>query len=63
MKKDVCTDCNSNEIELDTNTHDMVCKMCGLVQNAYTIDPGPDWRDYGDGDVCLLYTSPSPRDS
>ena len=51
MEKDVCTDCNSTKIELDTNTHDMVCAMCGLVQDAYTIDPGPDWRDYGDGDV------------
>jgi|TARA_R110000824_G_scaffold195330_5_gene378046 transcription initiation factor TFIIB len=49
MKKDTCNDCNSTELNLDTNTHDIVCSACGLVQDAYTIDPGPDWSDYGDG--------------
>jgi transcription initiation factor TFIIB len=49
MKKDTCNDCSSTELEVDTNTHDIVCSECGLVQNAYTIDPGPDWSDYGDG--------------
>ena len=49
MKKDTCNDCNGTELEVDTNTHDIVCSACGLVQDAYTIDPGPDWSDYGDG--------------
>ena len=52
IDKDVCSDkgCNGR-VELDTNTYDLVCVLCGLVQDAYTIDPGPEWRDYGDGAV------------
>ena len=44
-----CNECASTQIEIDTNTHDRVCTDCGLVQEDYTIDPGPEWRDYGDG--------------
>ena len=42
IDKDVCSDegCNGR-VELDTNTYDLVCMSCGLVQDAYTIDPGP----------------------
>ena len=48
-KKEKCTDCGNDTWETDTKTYDVVCQTCGLVRDSYSIDPGPDWRDYADG--------------
>ena len=42
-----------------------ICEHCGLVQIVSPVDPAILFQDYSfaTGTICLLYTSPSPRDS
>jgi transcription initiation factor TFIIB len=41
-----CMDCGSNEIIMDYDAGEFVCKMCGLVVSSTLLDNGPEWRAF-----------------
>lgn len=50
-----CPECSGS---LHTNTGEVVCRDCGLVIEADTIDPGKEWREFDDRDSRARTGSP-----
>ncbi|MFB6297715.1 MAG: TFIIB-type zinc ribbon-containing protein, partial [Salinirussus sp.] len=45
---ETCPECDSSVRATDCET---VCTECGLVVDEHAIDPGPEWRSFGDDDT------------
>lgn len=46
VSKPECSDCGSTNLQLDDVNKELVCQVCGLVNEDEMIDRGVDWRAY-----------------
>lgn len=46
---DVCPECGGTRFENDGMRGEKVCSVCGCVIDEGMIDPGPEWRSFGNG--------------
>ena len=43
---DLCPECGSRELFLDSTRGELICARCGLVVREHIVDPGPEWRAF-----------------
>jgi len=49
VEKQVCSECGNPRLVRDYNRAALVCSECGFVVEERIGDPGPEWRNFGDG--------------
>lgn len=49
VEKQVCSECGNPRLVRDYNRAALVCSECGFVVEERICDPGPEWRNFGDG--------------
>lgn len=49
VEKQVCSECGNSRLVRDYNRAALVCSECGFVVEERISDPGPEWRNFGDG--------------
>ena len=42
----LCPECGSDQLVMDYEVAEMVCKACGLVVSEEITDKGPEWRAF-----------------
>lgn len=45
---DRCPQCGKRTLVEDVNTGELSCSNCGFVVSDRSVDPGPEWRSFGD---------------